>query len=113
MSVSWIWNYALARAREPSTWRGLVMLIAGSWAVSHHDQAEAVIALAVALAGAIGAFTADAPLPPPALPPAPPPDPAPGVLRDPPGEGDTGHVRPITGRARDNPEPNPPGPFGF
>ena len=105
--MKWLWNFALARAREPSTWRGIVMLIAGSWAMAHREQAEAIIALGVTLAGLLGAFTADAPLPEPPL------DPPPGELRDPAGEPDTGHVRALPGRDSGNGEASPPGPFGF
>ncbi|WP_295446260.1 hypothetical protein [uncultured Thiodictyon sp.] len=58
--LSWILRFALARAREASTWRGIIMLAAGSWATAHPDQAEAVIAAGIAIAGAIGALFPDA-----------------------------------------------------
>ena len=54
-----ILQYLLARAREASTWRGLIMLFGGSWAALHPDQAEAVITTAITLAGAIGALFPD------------------------------------------------------
>jgi len=103
--VKWLWNYALARAREPSTWRGLVMLIAGSWAVTHREQAEAIIAVGVTLAGAIGVFVADDPDVPIPTPP--------GGVCDTAGADNPEHMQPIPGRARADVETNPPGPFGF
>ena len=52
-------NYILSRLKEASTWRGIIMLVAGSWAQQHPDQAEAIIPVAIALAGAMGAFLPD------------------------------------------------------
>lgn len=54
-----ILNYILNRLKEASTWRGIIMLVAGSWAHQHPDQAESIIPVAIALAGAIGAFLPD------------------------------------------------------
>lgn len=52
-------NYILSRLQEASTWRGIIMLVGGGWAHQHPDQAEAIIPIAIALAGAIGAFLPD------------------------------------------------------
>lgn len=52
-------NYILSRLKEASTWRGIIMLVAGGWAQQHPDQAEAIIPVAIALAGAVGAFLPD------------------------------------------------------
>lgn len=52
-------QFLLARAREASTWRGLILSLAGTWALAHPDQTEAVVAIGVALAGAAGAFLPD------------------------------------------------------
>jgi|PlaIllAssembly_1097288.scaffolds.fasta_scaffold00009_20 hypothetical protein len=52
-------KYILARLREASTWRGIIMLIAGTWATQHPEQAEAIIPIAIAIVGSIGAFLPD------------------------------------------------------
>lgn len=52
-------RYALARSREASTWRGIVMMLTGGWATAHPDQAETIVALGIALSGVIGAFLPD------------------------------------------------------
>jgi len=48
-------DFFLSRAREPSTWRGLIWCLA-SFGVFHftHDQEGAITALAMALAGGGG-----------------------------------------------------------
>ncbi len=51
--------YILNRLREASTWRGIIMLVAGGWATKNPEQAEAIIPIAIALTGAIGAFIPD------------------------------------------------------
>lgn len=52
-------SYILNRLREASTWRGIIMLVAGGWATQHPEQAEAIIPIAIAVAGAIGTFLPD------------------------------------------------------
>lgn len=52
-------QYVLARLREPSTWRGIIMLIAGGWATRNPDQLDAIIPVAMAIVGAVGAFIPD------------------------------------------------------
>lgn len=52
-------NYILARLKEASTWRGIIMLVAGTWATQHPEQAEAIIPIALAIVGSIGAFMPD------------------------------------------------------
>ena len=52
-------DYILARLREASTWRGIIMLVGGTWAQQHPDQAEAIIPIAIAIAGSIGVFFPD------------------------------------------------------
>lgn len=51
--------YILNRLREASTWRGIIMLVTGGWAAKNPEQAEAIIPIAIALVGAIGAFIPD------------------------------------------------------
>lgn len=61
-------TWLLHRLREPSTWRGIVwMLTVAGWSL-RPDQAEAIIAAGMALAGVLGVFLPDAP-PLTALPP--------------------------------------------
>lgn len=55
------WSYLLARATEPSTWRGVVWLLAALGLTFSPEQASAIIAAGAALAGAIGVFTRDRP----------------------------------------------------
>lgn len=57
----WLLRYALARLREPSTWRGLILLAtAMGWAI-RPDLAEAIVALGIALAGGVGVVAPDRP----------------------------------------------------
>lgn len=49
----------LARAAEPSTWRGLVWLFAALGLTLSPEQASSIIAAGAALAGAIGVLTRD------------------------------------------------------
>lgn len=48
-------NYIIARLQEPSTWRGLIKL-ASAFGVFYFstDQADAIVAMALALSGAGG-----------------------------------------------------------
>jgi hypothetical protein len=55
-----MWNYWLARARESSTWRGVVLLATAAGVTMDQDQAEALIALGMAVAGLIAVFFPDA-----------------------------------------------------
>lgn len=50
-------KWALRLLRQPSTWRGLVLLATAAGLTLSDIQAEAVIAAGLALAGAIGTFT--------------------------------------------------------
>lgn len=52
-------DYILARLSEASTWRGIIMLATAAGVVFSAQQAEAVIAAGLALAGLVGAFSAD------------------------------------------------------
>jgi len=58
-------KFFLARLKEPSTWRGIVMLLTGFGVAFTPDQANAVVAVGVAIVGLIGVFTADQPKLPP------------------------------------------------
>lgn len=52
--------YLRNRMREPSTWRGLVMLLAAAGVPLAPDVAETIISLGMAAAGLIGVATPDA-----------------------------------------------------
>lgn len=54
-------KWLLARLREPSTWRGLVWLATMAGLSLRPDQAEAIVAAGMALAGLLGVFLSDEP----------------------------------------------------
>lgn len=54
-------NWIMRRLREPSTWRGLVWLATMAGLSLRPDQAEAIVAAGMALAGLLGVFLADEP----------------------------------------------------
>lgn len=49
--------FSLERAKERSTWVGLVGLLAAVGVALSPEQAEAIATLGVAIAGAVGVFT--------------------------------------------------------
>jgi len=53
-------DYLLARIREASTWRGVVMLLTAAGVALSAAQTEALVALGMAVAGVIGVFVPDA-----------------------------------------------------
>lgn len=53
-------RWLLARLREPSTWRGLIWLAAAAGLSLRPDQAEAIVAAGMALAGLLGVFLSEA-----------------------------------------------------
>ncbi len=52
-------NYMLARLAESSTWRGLVMLATALGVKLDPSQMNAIVALGMAVAGAIAVFVPD------------------------------------------------------
>lgn len=52
-------EFILARGKEASSWRGLVALLTAVGVTLSPEQAEAIVALGLAVIGAIGVFTAD------------------------------------------------------
>ncbi len=54
-------TFCFDRLKEPSTWRGIVLLIGGllGWSISPENQ-EAIISVCLMIAGAIGAISPDA-----------------------------------------------------
>jgi hypothetical protein len=51
--------YMRDRLREPSTWRGLILVATAAGATISPQSADAIITLGIALAGGIGAATSD------------------------------------------------------
>ena len=52
-------DFILARGKEASTWRGLVALLTAVGVSISPDQADAVVALGLAVIGVLGVFTKD------------------------------------------------------
>ena len=52
-------DYLLERAKEPSTWRGLVYLLTALGVPLAPAMAESIITAGLAMAGLIGVATAD------------------------------------------------------
>lgn len=57
--VSWLVKWCLARAGEPSTWKGLVALATAFGVTISLEMAEAIIALGLAIGGIINVVTPD------------------------------------------------------
>ncbi len=54
-----MFNYILDRAKEPSTWRGLVLLITAAGVNIAPELANAVVTFGIGLAGLLGVVTKD------------------------------------------------------
>ncbi len=52
-------QYVLNRLREPSTWRGVVYLLTAAGVAISPEQGQHIIAVGMAIAGAIAAFIPD------------------------------------------------------
>ena len=52
-------KYVVARLKEPSTWRGFVLLATSLGITLDEEQSTAIIAAGIALAGAIGVLIPD------------------------------------------------------
>lgn len=52
-------QYLLNRAREASTWRGLILIAAAVGVPVAPELAEAIVAAGLGLAGLVGVLTAD------------------------------------------------------
>lgn len=61
MSVftSMVVSYIIARLKEPSTWRGLILMITSAGVTFSPDQINALVAVGLCAAGAVGAFVPD------------------------------------------------------
>jgi hypothetical protein len=52
-------NYFLARAKEPSTWRGAILFLTAIGVPIAPAMTEAIVTAGLGLAGLIGMFTSD------------------------------------------------------
>jgi hypothetical protein len=52
-------DYILQRAKEPSTWRGVILLLTAAGVQIQPQMIEAVVSVGMALAGLVGVVTAD------------------------------------------------------
>ena len=52
-------NWIAKMSKQPSTWRGLILIATAGGLTLTDFQTEAVIALGLAFAGCIGAFVSD------------------------------------------------------
>ena len=52
-------EFLLLRGKEASTWRGIVAILTAAGVAISPAQADAIVALGLAVIGAIGVFTAD------------------------------------------------------
>lgn len=52
-------DFFLARLKEPSTWRGFILVATSFGMTLSSDQAYAIASLGLALSGATGIFTPD------------------------------------------------------
>ena len=52
-------DYLVARAKEASTWRGIILLLTAAGVPIAPAMAESIISVGLAVAGLIGAITPD------------------------------------------------------
>ena len=52
-------DYIISRAKEPSTWRGLILILTAIGVPIAPGMGEAVVSAGLALAGLLGVVTAD------------------------------------------------------
>jgi len=52
-------KYLMDRCREPSTWRGIMLVATAAGARISPEWSEAIITLGIALSGGIGIVTSD------------------------------------------------------
>jgi hypothetical protein len=59
MSRQKIIDFFKDRSTEPSTWRGIVLIITALGVQLTPEQADAVVAIGLAVAGSVGVFSKD------------------------------------------------------
>lgn len=52
-------DYLLNRAKEASTWRGIILLLTAIGVPVAPAMADAIVSIGLAFAGAVGVFTSD------------------------------------------------------
>jgi uncharacterized membrane protein len=52
-------NWLIERLKEPSTWRGIVMLVTGFGLALSSEMQEQIITVGISLTGLIGMLTSD------------------------------------------------------
>ena len=52
-------DYLIARAKEPSTWRGIILVLTAAGVPIAPAMAESIISVGLAIAGLVGAITPD------------------------------------------------------
>lgn len=52
-------DYILDRAKEPSTWRGFILVLTAIGVPIAPDMTDAIVSVGLALAGLLGVLTAD------------------------------------------------------
>lgn len=52
-------DYLVNRAKEASTWRGIILLLTAVGVPIAPAMADAIVSIGLALAGAVGVFAAD------------------------------------------------------
>lgn len=52
-------NYLINRAKEASTWRGIILLLTAVGVPIAPAMADAIVSIGLALAGAVGVLAAD------------------------------------------------------
>mgnify|MGYP003351228325 CR=1 FL=1 len=52
-------NYLLSRAKEASTWRGIILLLTAIGVPVAPAMADSIVSVGLAIAGAIGVLAAD------------------------------------------------------
>lgn len=52
-------QYILARAKEPSTWRGVILVLTAAGVPLAPAMAEAIVSVGLAVAGLVGVLTPD------------------------------------------------------
>jgi hypothetical protein len=54
-------QYAIKRLKEPSTWRGLILLATSAGIVVSEEMSGQIVAFGLGLAGLVGALFSDSP----------------------------------------------------